>query len=236
MLINADLSQRAVMRTYDLDWVASPLAGVMRRMLVRDGEDGNLRATSVVQYAPGSRFSPHVHERGEEFLVLDGTFSDERGDFPAGTYVRNPPGSSHAPYSAGGTTIFVKLQQFQPDDTASVAVDTRAASGGSREKWRARASCPCMSSIARGSPWCGSIPAPGSAPATMRAERRFSSSQAPPPTSTGPIPQGHGCAIRLGHYTARSAIPAPPFTSSGGTWDRARAVRARSAPAGPWCI
>ncbi len=128
MLVNTDMSRRAVMRTADMDWVASPLPGVERRMLERDGEDGSRRATSVVRYEPGSRFSPHVHVRGEEFLFLDGTFSDERGDFPAGTYVRNPPGSSHAPHSAGGTTIFVKLQQFQPGDTEPVTLDTSAQS------------------------------------------------------------------------------------------------------------
>ena len=126
MEINTDFGQRVVMATADMDWVASPLPGVMRRMLERDGEDGSRRATSVVRYAPGSQFSAHVHARGEEFLVLDGTFSDERDDFPKGTYVRNPPGSSHAPYSSGGTTIFVKLQQFQPGDTESVVVDTGA--------------------------------------------------------------------------------------------------------------
>ena len=124
MEINTDLSQRVVIGTADMDWAASPLPGVMRRMLERDGEDGSRRATSVVRYAPGSRFSPHVHEGGEEFLVLDGTFSDERDDFPKGTYVRNPPGSSHAPHSSGGTTIFVKLQQFQPGDTATVTLET----------------------------------------------------------------------------------------------------------------
>ena len=124
MQINMDLTRRVVMATAGMEWSASPLPGVMRRMLERGGEDGNLRATSVVRYDPGSRFSAHVHGRGEEFLVLDGTFSDERGDYPAGTYVRNPPDSSHAPHSDGGTTIFVKLQQFQPGDTATVTLET----------------------------------------------------------------------------------------------------------------
>ena len=127
MQINADLSRRAVLHTEDMDWVDSPMAGVRRRMLERDGEDGDRRATSVVRYAPGSRFSPHVHVNGEEFLVLDGTFSDERADYPAGTYVRNPPGSRHAPHSTDGTTIFVKLQQFDPGDATPVIVDTNTA-------------------------------------------------------------------------------------------------------------
>ena len=82
------------------------------------------RATSLVRYAPGACFPSHVHGGGEEFLVLDGVFSDETGHHPAGTYVRNPPGSSHAPYTRDGCTIFVKLHQFDPADTARVIVDT----------------------------------------------------------------------------------------------------------------
>lgn len=96
-------------------WVASPEAGVARKLLQREGEE-IARATSIVRYAPGSSFSQHVHERGEEFLVLEGVFSDEHGDYAPGTYVRNPPGSKHRPFSDGGCTIFVKLRQHAPDD------------------------------------------------------------------------------------------------------------------------
>lgn len=125
--INTDLSARAVHETEAMAWVRSPMQGVTRRMLERQGEDGAQRATSVVRYAPGSRFSAHTHRAGEEFIVLEGTFSDENGDYGQGFYIRNPPGSSHAPYSTGGTTIFVKLQQFAPDDTKQIALDTNAA-------------------------------------------------------------------------------------------------------------
>jgi anti-sigma factor ChrR (cupin superfamily) len=124
MRINADFSQRAVVDTYD--WVASPLPGVDRVMLDRIGDEV-ARATSIVRYAPGSRFSEHVHGGGEEFLVLEGTFSDADGDYPAGSYVRNPIGTRHAPWSENGCTIFVKLQQFAPDDTRQFSVDTRSA-------------------------------------------------------------------------------------------------------------
>jgi anti-sigma factor ChrR (cupin superfamily) len=95
-------------------------------MLDRIGDEV-ARATSIVRYAPESRFSPHTHELGEEFLVLEGTFSDEHGDYPAGTYVRNPPGSSHTPSTVDGCTLFVKLRQFDPDDQTQVRVDTRHA-------------------------------------------------------------------------------------------------------------
>jgi anti-sigma factor ChrR (cupin superfamily) len=125
MKINADLGQRAVVYSEELPWVASPLRGVDRRMLERDGEEV-ARATSVVRYAPGSSFDAHVHGGGEEFFVLDGVFSDEHGDFGPGMYVRNPPGSRHGPRSGPGCTILVKLRQMVPDDQQHVRIDTTA--------------------------------------------------------------------------------------------------------------
>ncbi|MBD3664958.1 cupin domain-containing protein [Sulfitobacter aestuariivivens] len=115
MELNADFSDRVVIHSDTLDWQASPMPGVDRRMLDRIGGEV-ARATSIVRYAPGSQFSAHTHTGGEEFIVLDGVFQDEHGDFPEGTYVRNPPTSKHTPGSAPGCTIFVKLWQFDLDD------------------------------------------------------------------------------------------------------------------------
>jgi anti-sigma factor ChrR (cupin superfamily) len=124
MKLNADPAQRAVVFSKDLPWVDSPILGVQRRMLERDGEEV-ARATSIVRYAPHSRFSAHTHGGGEEFLVLEGIFSDELGDYPAGTYIRNPVGSAHTPSSREGCTILVKLWQMQPDDRQRVVIDTK---------------------------------------------------------------------------------------------------------------
>lgn len=115
MRLNTDQTRRTVVHGASLAWTSSPAPGVQRRMLYREGEE-KARATSIVRYAPGSTFAQHAHPQGEEFLVLEGTFQDERGDYPTGTYVRNPPGSSHAPASAEGCVIFVRLQQFDEDD------------------------------------------------------------------------------------------------------------------------
>jgi len=123
MELNADFSQRAVVHAAKLDWVASPMPGVDRRMLDRLGDEV-ARATSIVRYAPESHFSAHTHTGGEEFFVLDGVFQDEHGDFPAGTYVRNPPKSKHTPGSAPGCTILVKLWQFEPNDPTFARIDT----------------------------------------------------------------------------------------------------------------
>ncbi len=95
-------------------------------MLERDGDEV-ARATSIVRYAPGSAFSAHSHGAGEEFLVLEGVFSDEHGDFGPGMYVRNPPGSRHTPSSGPGCTILVKLRQMAPDDREFVRIDTTRA-------------------------------------------------------------------------------------------------------------
>ena len=126
MELNADFSKRAVIRPGDTDFVPSPMAGVERYMLDRIGDEV-ARATTIVRYAPDSYFSPHTHDGGEEFLVLDGVFSDEHADYPAGTYVRNPIGSSHTPHSKDGCTIFVKLHQFDASDTAQKVIDTNLA-------------------------------------------------------------------------------------------------------------
>ena len=115
MQLNSDLNQRVVINTEKIPWVDSPMNGVQRRMLERNGDEV-ARATTIVRYAPGSSFSAHTHGGGEEFLVLEGVFSDEKGDYSPGTYVRNPVGSTHTPSSEKGCTILVKLWQMSPED------------------------------------------------------------------------------------------------------------------------
>jgi len=122
MNINDDFAARAAVHADALDWVASPMPGVERKMLDRVGGEV-ARATTIVRYAPGSHFSPHVHSGGEEFIVLDGVFQDEHGNYPAGSYVRNPPTSRHTPGSEPGCTIFVKLWQFDPRDRTEVRLN-----------------------------------------------------------------------------------------------------------------
>ncbi len=126
MELNANLKDRIVIDTRTAPWIASPEPGVERKLLDRVGDEV-ARATSIVRYVPGSAFASHEHALGEEFLVLAGTFADEHGEYPAGTYVRNPPGSLHRPFSPPGCEIFVKLRQFRPDDGARVVIDTRDA-------------------------------------------------------------------------------------------------------------
>ena len=119
MRLNDDFSRPLIVHAARQDWVPSPAAGVDRRMLFRIGGEV-ARATSIVRYAPGSAFPRHTHGGGEEFLVLDGVFQDEHGDYPAGSYIRNPPGTSHVPAAKDGCTIFVRLCQFRAADQAQI--------------------------------------------------------------------------------------------------------------------
>ena len=120
--LNADFSKRVVVHGAELEWQDSPMAGVSRRMLDRIGDE-IARATTLVRYDPDSHFSPHVHTGGEEFIVLEGVFQDEHGDFPTGSYIRNPPQSKHTPGSEPGCVIFVKLWQFDLDDRTQLRTD-----------------------------------------------------------------------------------------------------------------
>lgn len=122
MKVNEDFGARAAVHADEVEWVPSPMPGVERKMLDRIGGEV-ARATSIVRYAPGSSFSPHVHGGGEEFVVLEGVFQDEDGNYPEGSYVRNPPTSRHKPGSEPGCTIFVKLWQFSPSDRTPVRLN-----------------------------------------------------------------------------------------------------------------
>lgn len=119
MRLNDDLTRPVFVHAAELDWVPSPTAGVERRMLFRIGGEV-ARATSIVRYAPGSAFPQHTHSGGEEILVLEGTFQDEHGDYPAGSYFRNPPGTSHVPASRDGCVIFVRLWQYRQGDQVQI--------------------------------------------------------------------------------------------------------------------
>jgi hypothetical protein len=124
LMVNADWSQRCVVDTNTLSWQPSPSPLVQRRILERNGAEA-ARATSVVRYAAGAKFHSHEHPLGEEILVLDGMLSDEFGDYGPGTYLKNPPGSSHSPFSEGGCTLLVKLRHLAREDRERVVVRTQ---------------------------------------------------------------------------------------------------------------
>jgi anti-sigma factor ChrR (cupin superfamily) len=126
--VNADLDQRVVIESAQMRWEPSPSGSVWRKPLYRKGGEFG-PVTSLVRYAAGGAFPEHAHPEGEEILVLDGVFSDEQGDYPAGTFLMNPHDSRHSPRSASGCTLFVRLRQYPGADRPRLVEDTRAADG-----------------------------------------------------------------------------------------------------------
>src|SRR5262245_11042048 len=122
--INGDLAARVAVDTAAMPWTPSPSGTVWRKRVHLVGPVESGQVTSVVRYEPRSTFHVHEHPDGEEIFVLDGVFSDERGDWPAGTYLLNPEGFRHAPFSREGCVLFVKLRQFPGRTRAHVALRT----------------------------------------------------------------------------------------------------------------
>ncbi len=128
-MLNQNFNEKVVIEAANASSVNSPCDGVTRTLLERNNYSEYAISTTLVQFEPNSSFEKHEHEFGEELLVLEGTFSDEHGDYPAGTYIRNPHGTSHSPFSKDGCKLLVKLRQFDIRDTRKVVVDTN------EEKW-----------------------------------------------------------------------------------------------------
>ena len=121
--INADYSESVVMRTTAMDWQESPSPKVWRKRLDLSGPREQGRVTSIVRYDRSSKFPPHPHPDGEEILVLDGVFSDQSGDYSAGTFLLNPEGFEHAPFSKEGCILFVKLRQYPGGNRTQVNIN-----------------------------------------------------------------------------------------------------------------
>jgi anti-sigma factor ChrR (cupin superfamily) len=122
--INGNLRKRAHADTASMPWTASPSGTVWRKRVHLVGPVEAGQVTAVVRYEPGSSFHAHDHPDGEEILVLAGVFSDEHGDWPAGTFLLNPAGFRHAPFSRDGCVLFVKLRQAPGEDRSHVVVQT----------------------------------------------------------------------------------------------------------------
>lgn len=125
-MINADTSKRALVRSASLSWQESPSKKVLRKRFHLAGEAESGQVTSLVKYLPGSTFPAHGHPEGEEILVLEGVFTDDQGDWPKGAWLLNPEGFSHAPSSAGGCLLFVKLRQYTGSCQKAVKIDELA--------------------------------------------------------------------------------------------------------------
>jgi anti-sigma factor ChrR (cupin superfamily) len=122
--LNADLTEPLAVETAAMDWAKSPAPGVLRKRIMLRGDAEKGAVTSVVRYEPGAAFPSHGHPEGEEIFVMEGVFSDETGDYGPGSFLLNPPGFSHAPFTKESCTIFVRLRQYAGEDRPRIARDT----------------------------------------------------------------------------------------------------------------
>ncbi|EAQ65458.1 hypothetical protein MED121_22342 [Marinomonas sp. MED121] len=123
-MLNMQFQQRLVIESQAQKWQTSPSPLVYRKPLEREAKESG-HTTSIVKYEANAHFASHPHPKGEEIFVLEGTFSDEHGDYPAGSYLRNPANTQHSPHSVTGCTLFVKLNQFQQGDQQAVNINTQ---------------------------------------------------------------------------------------------------------------
>jgi len=122
--IASDIQKRVIINTETLDWDPTIAQNITQKTLETNNNDGYEQITSLVRYSAGAIYLPHCHPNGEEIFVLEGTLYDERGDFPSGSYIRNPPGSYHQPYSKHGCLIFIKVEQMTLNETKHLHVKT----------------------------------------------------------------------------------------------------------------
>jgi anti-sigma factor ChrR (cupin superfamily) len=120
-LLNMDFSKTVCLKTDEQISSNTLVEGVTRRYLERSAENTG-HTTSFVTFSPNANHPQHIHTQGEEILVLEGVFSDEKGDYPARTYIRNPPGSYHTTFSKKGCKLFVKSEQFQEGDNQRLVI------------------------------------------------------------------------------------------------------------------
>jgi anti-sigma factor ChrR (cupin superfamily) len=78
-----------------IPWRTTRYPGI--RIHVYASDSSTRRAVALIAMAPGCGYPRHQHRGGEEVLVLQGGYRDERGDHRAGQFVRYEDGSMHAP-------------------------------------------------------------------------------------------------------------------------------------------
>jgi anti-sigma factor ChrR (cupin superfamily) len=102
--MHPDDQQRVVIDTRQSSWKPGLVDGLQVMPLHSYGTE----QVALVKWAAGTQFPQHQHRGGEEIFVLEGVFEDEYGTYPQGTWIRNPVGSMHRPFSQAGCLIYVK--------------------------------------------------------------------------------------------------------------------------------
>lgn len=87
----------------------APVREVFPGIRLRSLWKGEVAHAHVLQMDPGTSWEGiDVHEPGpEEVYVVAGVFNDGTRDYPAGSFIHCPAGSSHVPQTTQGCTLFL---------------------------------------------------------------------------------------------------------------------------------
>ncbi len=110
-----------------IDWnAASFQRGLVDGLSVLPLHSFGTENVALVRWRPGTVFENHMHIGGEEIYVIEGTFADEYGTYPAGSWLRNPDGSRHTPFSEEGCLIYVKTGHLAAGSDTLLAPEARS--------------------------------------------------------------------------------------------------------------
>lgn len=92
------------------------LPGLVPGLKVMSLHEYGTEHVALVRWAPDTQFQPHTHWGGEEIFVIEGRFFDDHGEYPTGSWIRNPDQSRHTPYTRDeGALIYVKVGHLAPE-------------------------------------------------------------------------------------------------------------------------
>jgi anti-sigma factor ChrR (cupin superfamily) len=80
--------------------------GLTIHWLVKGGEGEP--SAALLAYAPGASVPRHRHAGLETIIVLEGTQSDENGDYAAGSLILNPAGTEHSVWTTTGCVVLIQ--------------------------------------------------------------------------------------------------------------------------------
>ncbi len=120
--VNDNFSIPVIVKTNLQDWYSKDKASIVKKRLEYISAN-KPRLTTLVQYPAGLTFKKCSHDRGEEFLVLSGDFSNDANEYSIGSYVRNPPGMKCIASTEHGCTLLFKTGQFHKMDKTRLAAN-----------------------------------------------------------------------------------------------------------------
>ncbi|PXY00440.1 cupin domain-containing protein [Halomonas sp. LBP4] len=104
-------SARKVIDTRTADWQP----GQEKGLEVMPLHEFRNEHVALERWAPNLRLAPREYRGGAEVLVLEGSFHDEHGSYPAGSWLRSPHGSRHTPRTgADGALVYIKAGHLPP--------------------------------------------------------------------------------------------------------------------------